>query len=266
MKGFQQYLAHSDFSKATILSYVRTAERFLATYGSVSRKNLLTYKGALLENSKPKTVNQRIIGLNKYLEYIGKERLKMKTIKVQQRFFLENVISHEDYVFLKNRLRDEGNEDGYFMIWFMAATGARVSELLQIKAEHVFTGHLDLYSKGGKIRRIYIPKNLQSEANLWLQRRGIESGYIFRNKQGERITIRCVDSRLKKYATRYGINPNVMHAHSFRHRFAKNFIERSGDISLLADLMGHEKIETTRIYLRRTATEQRHIVDEVIDW
>ena len=34
----------------------------------------------------------------------------------------------------------------YFIVWFMAATGARVSELLHIKAEHIQIGHLDLYS------------------------------------------------------------------------------------------------------------------------
>ena len=34
----------------------------------------------------------------------------------------------------------------------------------------------------------------------------------------------------------------------------------------LADLMGHDSIETTRIYLRRTSTEQREIVDRVITW
>lgn len=38
------------------------------------------------------------------------------------------------------------------------------------------------------------------------------------------------------------------------------------DISLLADLMGHESIETTRIYLRRSSIEQQEIVDKVITW
>ena len=46
---------------------------------------------------------------------------------------------------------------GIFVIRFLAATGARVSELIQIKVEHIKLGHLDLYSKGGKLRRIYIP-------------------------------------------------------------------------------------------------------------
>ncbi|MDB7921873.1 tyrosine-type recombinase/integrase, partial [Flavonifractor plautii] len=53
---------------------------------------------------------------------------------------------------------------------------------------------------------------------------------------------------------------------SFRHRFAKSFLDRCNDIAFLADLMGHESIETTRIYLRKTATEQREIVDTIIDW
>lgn len=61
-------------------------------------------------------------------------------------------------------------------------------------------------------------------------------------------------------------NPAVVYPHSFRHRFAKSFLERCNDIAFLADLMGHESIETTRIYLRKTSTEQRAIVDEVIDW
>lgn len=44
------------------------------------------------------------------------------------------------------------------------------------------------------------------------------------------------------------------------------WLERYNDIAFLADLMGHSSIETTRIYLRKTATEQREIVDRVITW
>lgn len=88
-----------------------------------------------------------------------------------------------------------------------------------------------------------------------------ESGFIFLNKYGERITTRGISGQLKKLAVRYNINPVVVYPHSFRHRFAKSFLERCNDIAFLADLMGHESIETTRIYLRKTATEQREIVE-----
>ena len=128
-------------------------------------------------------------------------------------------------------------------------------------------GHLDLYSKGGKLRRIYIPKELQKEALSWLMtEKQQESGFIFLNKYGERITTRGISGQLKKLAVRYDINPVVVYPHSFRHRFAKSFLERCNDIAFLADLMGHESIETTRIYLRKTSTEQREIVDTIINW
>ena len=100
----------------------------------------------------------------------------MKFVKVQQKNFLENVISNADYKFLKTQLKANGYDEWYFIVWFMAATGARVSELLHIKAEHVQIGHLDLYSKGGKIRRLYIPKNLRTEAAKWLKEIGLTSG------------------------------------------------------------------------------------------
>ena len=148
----------------------------------------------------------------------------------------------------------------------MAATGARVSELLKIKAEHVEVGYLDLYSKGGKTRRLYIPKLLREEAKEWLSAQGIRSGYIFRNRFGDILSTRGVALRLKMFATYYGLDPRVVYPHSSRHRFAKNFLEKYNDIALLADLMGHESIETTRIYLRRTATEQQQLVDKIVTW
>ena len=148
----------------------------------------------------------------------------------------------------------------------MAATGARISELLQIKVEHVSVGFIDLYSKGGKVRRIYIPAKLKDEATAWLDARNQSSGFIFVNRKGERITARGVAAQLKKLAVKYRLNAAVVYPHSFRHRFAKNFLDHFNDISLLADLMGHESIETTRIYLRRTSTEQQTIVNRVVTW
>ena len=103
--------------------------------------------------------------------------------------------------------------------------------------------------------------------------RQIVGGYIelFRNtpllnRFGQRITTRGIASQLKHFAEKYGMNKEVVYPHSFRHRFAKNFLDRFNDLALLADLMGHESIETTRIYLRRTASEQQKIVDKVVNW
>ena len=265
-KKFERHLRESNLSENTISSYMFAIKQYGQQYDDVTQKKLREYKVWLIENYKPKTVNLRLRALNCYLECIGKEKLKLPFVRVQQKSYLENVISEADYEYFKSCLKKDDEMFWYFVIRFLAATGARVSELIQIKAEHVKLGHLDLYSKGGKLRRIYIPKELQNEARSWLAEKQQESGFIFLNKYGERITTRGISGQLKKLAMRYNINPAVVYPHSFRHRFAKSFLERCNDIAFLADLMGHESIETTRIYLRKTATEQREIVDIIVDW
>lgn len=51
----------------------------------------------------------------------------------------------------------------------MAATGVRISELVQIQIEDIRRGQLDLYSKGNKIRRIYFPHSVRETCLMWLQ-------------------------------------------------------------------------------------------------
>ena len=266
IKEFEKHLRGSNLSENTISSYLFAVRQYQEQYAEVTLKNLKAYKIWLIESYKPKTVNLRLRAINCYLESISKEKWKQPFVRVQQKAFLENVISEADYEYFKTCLKNEDEMFWYFVIRFLAATGARVSELIQIKVEHIKLGHLDLYSKGGKLRRIYIPKALQNEALSWLASKQQESGFIFLNKYGERITTRGISGQLKKLAIKYNINPAVVYPHSFRHRFAKSFLERCNDIAFLADLMGHESIETTRIYLRKTSTEQREIVDNVVLW
>ena len=266
IEEFKRYLRGTNLSENTISSYLFALRQYSSQHDGITKKNLRAYKVWLIENYKPQTVNLRLRAINCYLESIGKDGWKMPFVRVQQKAFLENVISEADYEYFKTCLKSDGELFWYFVIRFLAATGARVSELIQIKVEHIKLGHLDLCSKGGKLRRIYIPKALQNEVLSWLNDKHQESGFIFLNKYGDRITTRGISGQLKKLAVRYGIDPVVVYPHSFRHRFAKSFLERCNDIAFLADLMGHESIETTRIYLRKTSTEQRAIVDDVIDW
>ena len=266
IEEFERHLKGTNLSENTVSSYLFAVKQFSDQYDSVTQKNLKAYKMWLIESYKPKTVNLRLRAINCFLESIGKEKWKLPFVRVQQKAFLENVISEADYEYFKTCLKQNDEMFWYFVVRFLAATGARVSELIQIKVEHIKLGHLDLYSKGGKLRRIYIPKALQKEALSWLADKQQESGFIFLNKYGDRITTRGISGQLKKLASKYGINPAVVYPHSFRHRFAKSFLERCNDIAFLADLMGHESIETTRIYLRKTSTEQREIVDSVVDW
>ena len=241
--NFKLFLESKNLTQNTISAYLFTVKQFKSKYNSISKKSINSYKVWLIDNYKPKTVNLRLQGINCYLEFIGKSDLKTQFIKIQQKTFLENVISEADYEYFKSSLKKDNELFWYFVVRFLGATGARISELLQIKIEHITQGYLDLYSKQISFKFKF-----------------------FLNKYGKRMTTRGISGQLKKFAEKYGIDKKIIYPHSFRHRFAKNFLEKYNDIALLADLMGHESIETTRIYLRKTTTEQKEIVDTIIDW
>ena len=268
IKAFKKYLEEKDFTKNTISNYLFTLKQYKKLFGlkKITKKNLQDYKIWLIENFKPKTVNLRICGINSYLEFIKQDKLKLSSVKVQQKSFLENVISEADYEYFKNSLFNDNNKFWYFVVRFLCATGARISEFVQIKVEHIKKGYFDIYSKGGKIRRIFIPQKLQEETLLWLEENNIETGFVFTDKYNNKLTPRSINYKLKALAQKYGLNTDVVYPHSFRHRFAKSFLDRYNDIALLADLMGHESLETTRVYLRRTSSEQQFIVNKYIDW
>ena len=267
MEDFKHHLLDRGFSNHTVESYLYAVKQLKdrASIG-LSNESLLAHKDWLASRYAVKTVNLRITAINSYLDFVGYDGMRLKSLRVQQKPYLDNVISQCDYELLRDSLRRDGDLFWDFVVRFLAGTGARISELRQFTVESVYSGHLDLVSKGQKLRRIYIPTSLQRDAAEWFMQSGKVNGYIFTSKGSAPMTERGLSIGLKRCAVRYGIDQDVVYPHSFRHRFAKNFIERNPDIAFLADLMGHESLETTRIYLRRTASEQRAAVDATIDW
>ena len=264
--GFTDYLSTQNLSPNTVRAYLAAIRQYFSLYPELNHPSLQMYKLYLLEHYKPQTVNLRINALNSFLTYLEWPDSRIMQIRVQQKWFLEHIISEGDYEYLKARLLEDEQYLYYFLIRFMAATGARVSEVIQFTVEDVREGCKGIFSKGNKTRHIYIPASLQSSALKWLAWIGRNKGDIFLNPSGNRISPDGIRKQLKRLAARYRLDEQVLHPHSFRHRFAKSFMEHCDDITLLSNLLGHESIETTRIYLRRSSSEQKAIINQVVDW
>lgn len=267
MEDYRTHLVVKGFSEHTIDSYLYAVRQLHERIGcNPSNEDLFCHKDWLAAHYAAKTANLRITAINSYLDFVEYQGIRLKSLRIQQKPYLDNVISQADYELLRDSLRQEGELFWHFIVRFLTCTGARISELRQFTVESVRMGYMDIISKGQKLRRIYIPKSLKNDAASWLSEINRTDGYVFTQNGGTPMTARGISMGLKRFAAKYGIDQDVVYPHSFRHRFAKNFIERNPDIAFLADLMGHESLETTRVYLRRTASEQREAVDETIDW
>ena len=266
LMSFEEYLKRQNLSENTILAYASAIAVFFHKHEKISQTELNNYRDFLLKKYSPKTVNLKIQGINRYLSFIHKEKLQLKFVKIQQKTYLENVISEQEYLILKNRLKTDGKIKWYFIVWFLAATGLRVGELVKLHVQDIHKCYMEIYSKAQKCRRVYIPQKLYCELFKWLASENRKSGFLFTNRFGSQLTTRGIAIQLKTYANEYGINPVVVHPHSFRHFFAKQFLQKCPDITFLADLLGHENLATTRIYLRRTSDEQQQLVNKTVTW
>lgn len=271
-KNFKDYLIDMEESENTIKQYLYCLISYKKEIGNILNKvNLRKYKEILLTNRKPKTVNVRIAGLIKFIKFYASykkdkryEEIIIKNVKMQNKTYLNNVISIEEFRKMYEYAKQDKKEKYYFIIKFMGYTGARISEVTKTDVNSVVRGYLEVISKGGKFRRIYIPENLQKELIEWIKENEIE-GYIFKNKYRQVISARGISEELKKIAIKLNIDTKKVHPHSFRHMFAINFLKNNKDITLLADLLGHSNLDTTKIYLRRTEEEQKEIINS-INW
>lgn len=263
IQEFKDYLIENEKSQNTISTYIDALNKYFSIFTEISKSNMIEYKRRMLEEFSPKTAANRCIAMNQYCEFLKKPECKVKGIKIHKQSSVENVISIEEYFYLLKSLEEEKRERDYWMIQFLAKTGARVSEFVRFERKHLEIGEVQLWTKG-KIRKILIPQNLIEESKEYFDKTP-ENKWMFPNKYGQQMSTRGVAEIINRFA-KYGIRKEVLHPHSFRHLYAIQFLEKDGNIALLADLMGHESIDTTSIYLRLSAEEQRKRFNNSMNW
>ncbi|MFI0420769.1 tyrosine-type recombinase/integrase [Spongiactinospora sp. 9N601] len=134
--------------------------------------------------------------------------------------------------------------------------GARISEVARLDVGDVQMsarkGKLRLYGKGGKFREVDIHPKLRSELQLWLDERpnwphAGDSRALFLNAKGGRLTARAAGGIIAEIAQTAGLDDPTT-AHVLRHTLATTLVRGKTDLVLVAEILGHARLETTRRY------------------
>lgn len=260
---FKEWLTDNERSENTIDNYMRSVQQFFSTFPELSKNNMIEFKKMKLSEGSPKTAANRCIAMNQYCEFVGKPECKVKSIKIHKQSTVENVPTLDEYTYILKCLEKDGDWKAYWIIKFLAKTGARASELVRFERDHLEKGEVTLWTKG-KIRKILIPDEIIKESSEYFSSVPY-SKWLFPNRYREQMTTRGLDCTIKKVA-KYGIRKEILHAHAFRHLYAVQFLKYNKNIALLADLMGHESVDTTAIYLRLSAEEQKKQFNDAMGW
>ena len=156
------------------------------------------------------------------------------------------------------------------MLTLFLGTGIRISECVGLNTEDVDFRNLSIRitRKGGNQTVLFINDEIAEALDSYcnnerLEMKGADSPALFLSLQGKRITTRAVQLLVKKYAS---IITPLKHItpHKLRSTYGTNLYRETGDIYLVADVLGHKDVNTTRKHYAAMAEENRRLAAQSI--
>lgn len=258
-KKYEEYSINTlTYYKANILKFIN----WIPDDEIITKDTTMRYKQYLYNLvPKPKTssINTWIIELNKFLKWLNLNDLTLKKIKQQYNSSNEYNLTIADYKRLLRHAKARGYMNMYYIMKTLAMTGIRVSELKYFTVEALESNYIEVFNKS-KERYIIVRNDLKRELKHYCKDNKITTGIIFKEIYPSNKIWRLM-KRISGYAK---VNKDKVHPHSFRHLFAEVFLEEYNDnITELADILGHNSLETTRIYTRSSNLKKKEKLEKI---
>lgn len=265
-ESFRDYLIAEEKSAATVEKYMRDVRMFaaFADCGELTKNLVVRYKKRLQYEYAPRSVNSMLASLNSFFAFIGREDLKVKTVKIQRRAYCtqESELTKGEYISLCRTAERRHNIRLSLILQTLCGTGIRISELQYITVEAARRGEAEVLCKA-KNRTVFIVGELQKKLLRYAARHGIKAGMIFVTRTGKAMSRTNIWREMKSLCADAGVDPQKVFPHNLRHLFARVFYGIEKDIAKLADILGHASIDTTRIYIVSTGAEHRRKMENM---
>jgi site-specific recombinase XerD len=250
------------------------------------------------DSLKKNTQNYHLIALRSFLKYLAKrdvavmaaEKIELMKMPDREVTFLEGsdlerileapLTAHESIKASKHENNAVSVEERIkyrdkAILELLFSTGLRVSELINLKRDHVNLkkDEFTVLGKGRKSRVVFISEQARYWVKKYLEVRDDVNPYLFvghdkrkkseiRNQKSEikrtkfeiveqPLTARSVQRIVQKYARSAGITKPVT-PHTLRHSYATDLLQNGADIRSVQTMLGHSSITTTQIYTHIT--------------
>jgi integrase/recombinase XerD len=283
---YQMYLKiERGLSKNTIDSYTKDLEKlciFLNTYAIDSSPILIEshiIKQFIYDVAKkvnPRSQARIISGLRSFFDYLVFEGYRntnptdlLETPKIGLK--LPDTLNQDeiDKLISAIDLSHPQGERNRTILETIYSCGLRVSEAITLKLSDLFfeEGFIRVLGKGNKER--YVPIHLEAQKYILLYQKEIRShmqskkGFedtLFLNRRGKGLTRQMIFIILKDLALKIDLKKKIS-PHTLRHSFATHLLQNGADLRAIQQMLGHESITTTEVYVHVDKTYLKEVVE-----
>lgn len=283
LKDYQHYLRiERGLAQNSIKSYQRDVNKlilYLETHNilegpiKVSMETVQRFVYDIAKTVNPRSQARIISGLKGFFNYLVFEEYRtdnpmdlLESPKIGRK--LPDTLSEPEIDTLIGAIdlsKPEG-ERNRAILETLYGCGLRVSELIGLKLSDLFfeEGFIKVTGKGDKQRFVPIGtiniKYIDIYRNEIRIHQKIQKGHediLFLNRRGKQLTRAMIFTIIKRLAEKIGLQKSIS-PHTFRHSFATHLLENGADLRAIQQMLGHESITTTEVYMH---VDRSHLSD-----
>ena len=273
-------------SSHTIQNYIRDVKKLISfidkkkitsTPIEIKEDLIQQFIYEIAKEISPRSQARIISGLRSYFDYLIFENYRasnptdlIETPKIGVK--LPDTLSEQEINSLISAIdlsKAEG-ERNRAMLETMYSCGLRVSELIHLKISDLFfdEGFIKIVGKGNKERFVPIHYSAQKYIVLYMNEirshLSIKKGFqdtLFLNRRGKSLSRQMIFMILKALAIKINLNKKIS-PHTFRHSFATHLLKNGADLRAIQQMLGHESITTTEVYVHLDTSYLKKIVEK----
>lgn len=287
LQDYQNYLKiERGLSENSISSYILDLEKLIGHLKAheinespilISPETIQKFIYDIAKTVNPRSQARIISGLKGFFNYLIFEDYRIdnpmdliETPKIGRK--LPDTLSTDEInqLILAIDLSKPEGERNRAILETLYGCGLRVSELVNLKLSDLYfeEDFVKITGKGDKQRFVPI-SNLnkkyiniyRDEIRIHLQIQKEHEDYLFLNRRGKQLTRAMIFTIIKQLSEKIGLDKNIS-PHTFRHSFATHLLENGADLRAIQQMLGHESITTTEIYMHVNRSHLVKVLNE----
>lgn len=288
LKDYQSYLRiERGLSENTIFNYSFDIKKLMGWLDTnqiqvspvqIDENQVQEFVYQLAKTVNPRTQSRIISGLKGFFNYLIFEDYRktnplelIESPKTGRK--LPDTLSQQEIDAIINAvdLSSAQGERNRAMLEALYSCGLRVSELTNLKISDLFfdEGFIQVTGKGNKQRFVPIAKVTMKYILIYINEVRVHENIVkehqdilFLNRRGKKLTRAMVFTIIKQLAEKAGVRKTIS-PHTFRHSFATHLLENGADLRAIQQMLGHESITTTEIYMH---VDRKYLSDVLLKY